>query len=592
MYASSLGLQHAPFPEPNARPAPQLSARHSEALARLLLTLQGDAAVVLVTADDLRCGDEAARYLSDHAPHNCQAARVHAQGSTAIDSLRAVCAALHLPKPPADLDAPALSAVVQTLLQKADNDGKHNLLIVERAHRCSDEALLSIVQLAQAEADAGRLLQLVLVGSPELIQRLGQPTLKTLGAHIGQQVHLPPLDLTETTTYIVLRMQAAGWKGAVPFTDKAVQQVQTLSGGLPTRIDALCHQALQLMQTRQKKAVDHKLVNAAAAAMQHGAANAPASSPAAAAAAPTRAGRSLDTRLSALTSRAPLWTWLAGASVALGLLAGGFWWLWPANVTPEPDSQAVQGAVDHAPRLTTAAALNISPVASRPETKAPNAGPAEPAERMPDVEPPSINPVDTPTDAEGPNLATLSDDPSEIWPALGRLWGISLDGRQSCDKAQRQGLQCFRSRDIGLTELRGIGRPGLVQLTDGQVQRWVLLRALDPTAVTLTSGQLRWRVPLAQFQQQWTGAHTTLWRLPPGYSNRVFTANTDDAAGRWMNERLKRLQAQKQLPATPDNFEARVALFQKLQKLPGDGKALPSTFMRLNRVLGVQEPRL
>jgi general secretion pathway protein A len=175
---------------------------------------------------------------------------------------------------------------------------------------------------------------------------------------------------------------------------------------------------------------------------------------------------------------------------------------------------------------------------------------------------------------------------------LGTLWGVKLNPSGSCESALTLGVQCFRQMGIGLPELRALSRPGLVQLKDAGVKRWVLLRGMDGQTVRLSAGDSRWSLPIAEFQKLWTGAFTTLWRLPPGHRERVFAAGEKDPAGQWLNQQLKSLQSQQKLDATEDSLEARVSQFQKQNQIPRDGKAMPPVFVLVNMLTGVDEPRL
>ena len=194
--------------------------------------------------------------------------------------------------------------------------------------------------------------------------------------------------------------------------------------------------------------------------------------------------------------------------------------------------------------------------------------------------------------AAPPDLATLSDSAADTWPALARFWGENLDPDNACDNAAAAKLQCFRLPDATLADLQTLDRPGLVQLKQGATQRWVLLRGLDANNATLASGEHTWQLPNQAFEQQWTGRFSTLWRLPPGHTAKVFAASENDTAGLWLNDQLKALQSSGKLAPTADRFSARLRQFQKQFGLPVDGNALPLVFVRMNRLAGLSEPRL
>ena len=283
-------------------------------------------------------------------------------------------------------------------------------------------------------------------------------------------------------------------------------------------------------------------------------------------------------------ARAPR-AWLVAGAVGVLALALGGWWLWPdapAAVAAAPKERAavsgtvqqlvpaVDAGVPSAPVPQDAVGAVAAVVAVATEAPQGGAGEATAA----------------------PELAAVSDKPEDIWPPLGALWGVKLNPSGSCESALTLGVQCFRQMGIGLPELRALSRPGLVQLKDAGVKRWVLLRGMDGQAVRLSAGDRSWSLPITEFQKLWTGAFTTLWRLPPGHRERVFAAGEKDPAGQWLNEQLKSLQSQQKLDATEDSLEARVSQFQKQNQIPRDGKAMPPVFVLVNMLTGVDEPRL
>lgn len=278
------------------------------------------------------------------------------------------------------------------------------------------------------------------------------------------------------------------------------------------------------------------------------------------------------------SGRLPRAVW-GGGLAALALIGGLVWTLWPSQAPEAPTvPHEAKGVVkDEAPAVAASPALVAAPLAA-PAAVAPAATSA----------PQAPGPVtDEPVSVKAPALASLKDGPADTWPLMAKLWNARFEPVGACDNVFAAGLQCFRMPSATLGELRLMDRPGLVQLKDGTSERWVLLNRMDDQAVTLRSGATTWRLPLDAFETQWTRAYTTLWRLPPDHKSRVFAARADEPAGRWLDEQLKKLP-----DAKGDTFEARVLAFQQTHKLPGDGKAMPSTFVLVNRLVNRDEPHL
>lgn len=287
---------------------------------------------------------------------------------------------------------------------------------------------------------------------------------------------------------------------------------------------------------------------------------------------------------------------LVGGAVVVAALGAGAWWMGSGDSEPaaklaeKPAKAAVVGVI----KSTEAAPVAVSPAdVAPPPAPAPVVPPAPaPAAAAPAPVDAVVTPP-APTEAsKAPELATIQDKPEIIWPQLGQLWGVKLDPTSACESGLALGVQCFRQVGIGLAELKALDRPGLVQLQEGTTKRWVLLQKMSGDTVTFAANGQTWTLPVDAFRKTWSGAFTTLWRLPPGYRARVFAAKESDTAGQWLNEQLKQLQAKQKLAATADNLEARVSQFQVEHKLPRDGKAMPPVFVLVNQLAGVDEPRL
>ena len=139
--------------------------------------------------------------------------------------------------------------------------------------------------------------------------------------------------------------------------------------------------------------------------------------------------------------------------------------------------------------------------------------------------------------------------------------------------------------------LRQLDRPAwlTLHLPDGTAR--ALLTGLDADSATLQADGQRWRVPLPLLQTVWRGQYATVWRRPPGHQGRIGNVSSGPAA-QWMDEQLQQLQAKGQLPAGANGFAQRLQAFQQTQGIEGHGKATPMTFMQVNRLVGVDEPRL
>jgi general secretion pathway protein A len=549
MYTAYFGLDQAPF---SIAPDPRflcMSQRHREALAHLVYGLQAGGGFVLLTGEIGSGKTTICRSLLEQTPDNCQIAYIFNPKLSGVELLQSICEEFRVALPAEPHTVKSLLGPLNTFLLQAHAAGRNSVLIIDEAQNLSADVLEQLRLLTNLETSERKLLQIILIGQPELRKLLERPELEQLAQRVIARYHLDALDAAETRRYIQHRLTVAGLQGPPPFTDRALQRVHTLARGIPRRINLLCDRALLGAYGSRQRQVDPRLVDIAAAEVL---------------------GRLPTPLHSGLSRHAP-----AIGLVLLGLLGGAtlaFWWVQPTTVpdavvaTPSPPAGSVAGGL---------------PVATPP----PATEPAVPALLAPNADGPPASPT-------APPLASLQDDLAAGWPQLARLWGASLPAQGACEAALPQGLQCFRVNGLTPAGLRQFDRPGLILLRDQGTERWVQLLGLQEDTLTLASSGQRWTLPMSDLGLHWSGHFATLWRLPPGQTTRVHAAAAHEPAGQWLHQQLRGLQAQGSLPATPDTLAARVNAFKLQHGLPADGKALPTTFLLVNRQAGIDEPRL
>ncbi len=153
--------------------------------------------------------------------------------------------------------AARLSAFNQFLLQ-AYSRGEHVVLIVDEAHNLGAAALEELRLLSNIQTDKEPLLQVVLVGQPNLRDRLRQPSLRQLAQRVGVHFHLQPLDEEESREYIHYRLARAGGSGI--FTPSALHKIFEASRGVPRRINGWCDLSLVAAFAEGRKEVDREFL--------------------------------------------------------------------------------------------------------------------------------------------------------------------------------------------------------------------------------------------------------------------------------------------------------------------------------------------
>ncbi len=586
MYAPFFGLQHPPF---SIAPDPRylfMSERHREALAHLLYGLDAGGGFVLLTGEVGAGKTTVCRCFLEQIPSHCNVAYIFNPKLTVRELLRSICDEFGVPhKPTVPGGVETVKDYIDPLnasLLAAHAAGRNTVLIIDEAQNLSADVLEQLRLLTNLETSERKLLQIILIGQPELRAMVAKPSMEQLAQRVIARFHLGALSPQETQQYIAHRLAVAGLTGPLPFDRGALRRVHALSHGVPRRINLLCDRALLGAYAAGARQVNRAIVNRAAREVF----DAPASAAAA---------------RSARQAGLPRWA-LAGLGAVAGAaaVAAAGWGMgvWPAHrggpqvATTGPGAAVAQGAASSLGAKPPAAAAAAAPAAVLPASAAAASAPVAAAPAVPASSAAPSSALDQFMQAQ-----PATDAPA--WQALASAWGAALPaGADACTTLPREGLRCYRNRRAGLNLVRQIDRPVLLALypsEEAEAPVSVLLRGLDGDNATLEGGGRSLRVPVAELAQVWRGEMATLWRAPVGMPDRGEI--TDSPAGAaWLDQRLASKAAggsgPGSKPVTPAQRQSRIHRFQLAQGVTPDGRAGPLTLMLLNRATGVNEPRL
>jgi general secretion pathway protein A len=261
MYRKFYGLTRNPFeisPDPYFfYPTP----RHNEALANLNYGVQRRKGFVVVTGEVGTGKTLLVRCLLDALNRNqVSFAYVFNPRLSVPDFLRYVLTDLRLPM--TGRTKSEMLAHLNNYLIARFRRGSTAALIVDEAHLLSWELLEEIRLLTNLETSQQKLLQIVLVGQPELDQKLDSSHLRQLKQRIGLRCRLEPLSVDELRGYIRRRLELAGANshGATIFSDEAIATVHRYSRGIPRLINTLCENALVSGYARQSKQIAPEVI--------------------------------------------------------------------------------------------------------------------------------------------------------------------------------------------------------------------------------------------------------------------------------------------------------------------------------------------
>lgn len=533
MYTSFFGLGEKPFA---ITPDPRylfMSERHAEALAHLLYGINEAGGFIQLTGEVGTGKTTVVRSLLERMPGHADVAVILNPQLTPLQFVLTICEELGIFV--RDEDTNSIKDLVDILnkrLLDAHAKGRRVVLIVDEAQNLTPETLEQVRLLTNLETASQKLLQIILIGQPELREVLARVELRQLAQRITGRYHLAPLSRTETAAYVRHRLRVAGSNGEI-FTPAALREIHRLSDGIPRIINVICDRALLGAFTREQHRIGPMLVRAAASEVY---------------------GRTFY----------PVWMRpliTASAAIGVAVLALAVWLL--VDSYKAPSAPAV--AAETPPATTREVATAVSATSE--------VGPA-PSE------------VDIGEILEGYAGETNTES---AFAQLFALWGGSFDPAKGrpCDQALAQGLECvYQQGSWG--QLRTLNRPAILTLVDdaGDAHQVVVSR-LDSSRAQIRLPSTQVDVPIASISRYWFGDYLVLWR-PQVAGPRALSAGMQGEGVLWLRRTLNSIQGRPTEPTASDYYDQELVRmvedFQRRYRLRVDGIAGVQTQIVLDAV--------
>jgi len=263
MYNFHFGFSDAPF---SIAPDPRylyLSEQHREALAHLLYGIGDHGGFVVLTGEVGTGKTTVCRCLLQQLPQHIDVAFIVNPKLDSRELLQTICDELAVAVPESEPSIKQLIDALNAFLLSTHARGRNTILIIDEAQNLDPEVLEQLRLLTNLETNDRKLLQLILLGQPELNTMLAQPSLRQLAQRITARYHLRPLSRDEVTRYIEHRLAIAGCRGNL-FADSAMACIYRYSQGIPRLINLLCDRALLGVYSLSGSMVDTAMVRRAA----------------------------------------------------------------------------------------------------------------------------------------------------------------------------------------------------------------------------------------------------------------------------------------------------------------------------------------
>ena len=268
MYLPFFNLREPPF---NLTPDPRflyLSAQHEEALSHLLYGINERKGFIEITGEVGTGKTLLCRALLERLDDSISTALVFNSYLSQKELLQAICRDFGLPT---DADTGAgLIDQLNTYLVGEFGLGRNAVVIIDEAQNLEPTVLEQLRLLSNLETANGKLLQIVLVGQPELRDKLSLPGMRQLNQRIAVRFHLTALGHADSSRYVMHRLQVAGAGSRISFTPRAMRLIHRYSGGLPRRVNLLCDRALLTAFVQDTRQVDGAVVRRSARDLQGG----------------------------------------------------------------------------------------------------------------------------------------------------------------------------------------------------------------------------------------------------------------------------------------------------------------------------------
>ncbi len=549
MYSDCFKLSEPPF---SLTPDPRflfMSERHREGLAHLFYGVQQPGGFVQLTGDIGSGKTTLCRCLIKQLPPGTDIALILNPRLTVIELLATVCDELGISYPVEAASNKVLIDALNQRLLESHAKSRRTVLIIDEAQNLNEDVLEQIRLLTNLETSKEKLLQIILIGQPELLSLLKRKNLRQLAQRITARYHLLSLSRSETYAYIQHRLLVAGRKDPL-FTRWAMHCVYRRSRGIPRVINIICDRALLGAYALDAQRVSAGIVR--------------------------KAGR--ETKGSISWLRRVRFAWVAGALALMALIVAAAIYFAPVSLSELRQKTAdfgKQGNPQSANQSEQAPAIPGEYAAGSPVTDRRKA-------RL------DVLLAGAPASGKsGFSYANLYD-----------RWGLKLAANESntgCSAARARGYDCLQQTGNWL-KLRRYDLPAVLEivLPSGKRRQTTVVELKNETA-TLAINNREYTFALSEINGVWDGSFTVLWKPP--FPLRPLSIGDSGKEVLWIRHALDTMEGKAQNPADSELFDEdlrqRILAFQRSQSLIQDGLVGSETLVRMTVALqGVNAPSL
>ncbi|MDQ6992076.1 MAG: AAA family ATPase [Mariprofundus sp.] len=595
LYLDYFGLKEPPFSiAPNPRYL-YMTHQHQDALAHLRYGLQGEGGILLLTGEVGTGKTTISRRLLETTGELYHFAWIINPRLSITELLATICDEFKLSYVPECNSIKHFTDLISAFLIQLHSQAQNAVLIIDEAQNLSPDVLEQLRLLTNLETNERKLLQIILLGQPELRVILAKTELRQLAQRITVRYHLTPLNLNETGEYIRYRLSIAGCPLPL-FNAAIIKTIHQRSQGTPRLINLLCDRILLGMYSQATQIAQPKHVQQAALELF-----------------------GEQAKKSYLTLSAML------AVTIFSLISALFFYInqHPASIPSEfenvkiTDNKQLQISTPaltinstaepiQAPATSTHKAASIQTVPASPEPRPLQtdiiANPLPPTQQI--LESKQSEQADTSILSRSAQpvsrLPWLSiektGDKISAFQTLLNIWAVDLNihsKRDPCSQIEEKNIFCLQLR-AQTWMLEAFNGPAIFQTIDTTGKNhFAVIRLMDGENITLQLNKEQWTIKRHELLQHWHGDITLFWNHPPGYQKSLHPGDSGLTV-QWLSKQLDQIQGTiippRQRWIMDEVMVERLKTFQRAQEIYPDGIAGPMTLMRIQQLTGATSP--
>ena len=593
MYNEYFGFKEAPF---SIAPDPRylyMTAQHREALAHLVYGLNSEGGCILLTGEVGTGKTTICRCLLEQVPQQANVALVLNPKVSEIELLETICDELDISYPDTDNSVKTYTDRIYEFLIASNRKNEKTVLIIDEAQNLNSKVLEQLRLLTNLETNQRKLLQIIILGQPELLDILARPEMRQLAQRITARFHLQPLTRNEVKAYVTHRLAVAG-QNIQLFPENSIKLLYKLSDGVPRLINIICDRALLGAYVESQYAVHTPIIKKAATEVF---------------------GELKNVEKKHRTRR-----WLFPTAIVSGIAVvalASFFYLTLTAVDSDtdnhsPDTQLAdsgESAADSASPDNDIKEQDFSPVPLQSHNTDMITGPdsmsvGQQESNNQDAELLAAETVIDPgieheNDKKHDDIETILNDTDNdqvsAYQQLFLAWNHRYDNKiisTACKQAETLSLRCLHKQG-NLNSLKAHNRPAVLKLVNNNGQaRYITLTSIQGEFARVYSSNNQHTVRLSDLDQYWYGQFILLWHKPEHYSSAITPGDSGKIVS-WLSTQFADATAGSNRSLSYDEvLIERVKAFQTEHGLVADGIVGPVTIIHLNTRSGMDVPTL